>query len=102
MNEEEKNWQLFVNQAEEEQQKPHPDLFTQRGVGCLVGGVLGPSVLIALLFLAEALHPNESGGSSIMFFLFLLIAVPVGGIIGAVLSPFVVKLISSFAHPKSK
>jgi hypothetical protein len=91
-----------VKQVEEEQAKKQPDLFFQRSIGCFIGGILGPLSLVALILLAAALHPDESGGSPVMFFLFMLIAVPVGGVLGAVFSPLIVRMISSLTRGKSK
>jgi hypothetical protein len=104
MNEEERKWREFeeyVKQVEEEQAQKQPDLYLQRSIGCLIGGILGPLSLIALVFVSAIWYP-EAGGSSVAFFFWCLIAVPVGGVLGAVFSPFIARMTSSLARGKSK
>ena len=93
MNEDEekwKQWEEFVKQAEKEQAERHNDFFFLRIFGCFIGGILGPLLLIALVF---ALNPTGSG-SPIVFFFFFLIAVLVGGVLGAALSPTIVRILA--------
>lgn len=95
MNDDEaEKWQQFLNhmkQAEEELNQPQPDFFFQRSIGCFIGGLLGPIVLIALLFVDERLHPDAEAGGLLVFMLLFIIAVPVGGAFTALISPFVVR-----------
>ena len=96
MNEEErkwKQWEEFVKQAEEEQAEKQNDFFFLRILGCFIGGILGPLLLVAFVFLASIWYPHN-GGNSVVFFFFGLIAVLVGGVLGAVLSPTVVKILA--------
>ena len=104
MDEEERKWKQFeqdMRQLAEEQEMKHPDLFILRSIGCFIGGILGPVLLVAFVFLASAIYP-ENGGSNVMLFLCMLIAIPIGGGLGAFLIPFVVKLINSFINRSSK
>lgn len=93
MNEEERTRQLFeerLRQAEEEQQKPQPDLYMQRSTGCLIGGILGPILLSALLFIGKVFYPEDAAGGPLAYLFLFVVAVPVGGIFTAIISPFVV------------
>jgi hypothetical protein len=98
MDEKERKWQLFeehMRQVEEEQQRPHPDLFFQRSIGCFIGGILGPMLLFALFCIDAYFHPDEEAGG-ILFYLFIFVmAVPVGGIFTAILSPFIVRSVKN-------
>ena len=103
MDEDERKRQQFeehMKQMTEEMDREKPDPFWQGVVGYLVGGSLGPLLLVALFFLLAALYPDDTGGSPVMFFLFLLMAVAVGGAVGAALTPFVVGLKSRRRKPK--
>ena len=103
MDEEEK-WQQFeegVKQAEWKQERRHPDLFVLRSIGCLVGGLLGPLLLFAFIALASIIYPHN-GGSPVMFLLWMLITIPIGGGLGALLIPFVVKWINNFTSRNKK
>jgi hypothetical protein len=94
MDEEERKWQLFeehMRQVEEKQQKPQPDLFFQRSIGCFIGGILGPVLLVALLFVDAVLHPDAEAGGPLAYLILFVMAVPIGGIFTAVLSPLIVK-----------
>jgi hypothetical protein len=94
MNEEERKWQQFeehLRQAEEEQQKPQPDLFFQRSIGCLIGGILGPVFLFGLLYINALLNPEAEAGGLLSYLIAFIMAVPIGGISTAILSPFIVK-----------
>jgi hypothetical protein len=102
---EEGNRQRFeehMRQVEEEQNRKQPDLSFQRSTGCIIGGILGPALLTALLFLAAAMSPDNSGGSPIAFLILVLMAIPVGGAFGALLTPFIAKLVNSGGRRKSK
>lgn len=94
MNDEERKWQLFeerMRQFEQKQLTTRPDLFFQRSTGCFIGGILGPVILFALFYTDAILHPNEEAGGILAYFFAFVMAVPVGGIITATLSPFIVR-----------
>ena len=95
MKDEEKDWQLFVEEQREEWQQKKPDSVLQNFFGCLIGGLLGPLLLIGSLLLVSMIRPDQTSGSPI-FFLYLLLAVPIGGMIGVALSSSVMRFINSF------
>ncbi len=97
MDDEERKWQRFeeyVRQVEEEQQGPQPDLFFQRSIGCFIGGILGPVLLFGLFCISATLYPNEPVGDPLALLILLIMAVPVGGIFFAIMSPLIVKWIN--------
>ena len=103
MNEEERTRQLFeehLRQAEEEQQTPQPDLYMQRSTGCLLGGILGPVFLSALLFLGGVFYPEDAAGGPLAYLFLFVVAVPIGGIFTAVISPFVVSWVTKLWRRK--
>ena len=97
MNEEERTRQLFaeqLRQAKEDQREPQPDLYMQRSTGCLIGGILGPIFLSALLFIGDVFYPEDAAGGPLAYLFLFVVAVPIGGIFSAVISPFVVSWVT--------
>ena len=100
MNDDEKERQQFeeyLQRVRKDLIVKNPDPFRQGIVGCFVGSVVGPVLLFGSFFLLELLRPHSTA-SSIMFFLFLLIFIPICGGIGALLTPLILGLINRRRH----
>ena len=102
MEDDEEKWQLFQQKMKEleEHQKKQPDVFLLCSIGGVIGGFLGPLLLVALFFIDAALHPEGEAGGPLGYLFVLIMSVPAGGIAGAILVPLTGKLIYHFRYSK--